>query len=89
MAESVEVLDSRMKAVLREDSRPRCIAEGFRFTEGPAWWPAKGWLIFSDIPDDTAYCWTEEQGHRVWRRPSEAGLCLPRERFRWRKPQNG
>ena len=30
------------------------VAEGFQFTEGPAWLPGEG-LVFSDIPADTIY----------------------------------
>jgi gluconolactonase len=37
------------------------IAEGFLFTEGPVW-SADGGLLFSDIPADRVYRWTEEAG---------------------------
>lgn len=36
------------------EQEPALIAEGFQFTEGPAWHP-EGWLLFSDIPADTIY----------------------------------
>ena len=44
-------------AVLQDlipEQEPALIAEGFQFTEGPAWHP-EGWLLFSDIPADTLY----------------------------------
>ena len=46
-----------MAADLRDlipEQEPALIAEGFQFTEGPAWHP-EGWLLFSDIPADTIY----------------------------------
>ena len=36
------------------EQEPALIAEGFQFTEGPAWHP-EGGLLFSDIPADTIY----------------------------------
>ena len=46
------------------------IATGFRFTEGPVWHAASRSLVFSDIPGDTLYRWTEQGGAAVFRRPS-------------------
>jgi len=36
------------------------IGVAFEFTEGPAWHP-KGYLVFSDIPANTIYRWTENK----------------------------
>ena len=41
-------------ADLVADARPRQLAGGLRFTEGPLWHP-DGYLIFSDIPASTIY----------------------------------
>ena len=53
-----------------DSARLEKIAEGFGFTEGPIWQPAEGWLLFSDIEESRQYIWTEENGHRVFRMPS-------------------
>ena len=48
-----------MAADLRDlipEQEPALIAAGFQFTEGPVWHP-EGWLLFSDIPADTIYCY--------------------------------
>ena len=66
----IEIMDDAFREVLLESSRVTCIAEGFRFTEGPAWRPSEGDLVFSDIPADTIYRWREGEGHDVFRRPS-------------------
>jgi gluconolactonase len=44
--------------LMAEGTSPEVIADGFRFTEGPFWHP-DGYLIFSDIPANTVYRWTE------------------------------
>jgi len=44
------------------------IGIAFEFTEGPAWHP-KGYLVFSDIPANTLYRWTENK-YVVFRQPS-------------------
>lgn len=44
------------------------IGISFEFTEGPAWHP-KGYLVFSDIPGNTIYRWTEKK-YVVFRQPS-------------------
>ena len=44
------------------------IGIAFEFTEGPAWHP-KGYLVFSDIPANTIYRWTEKK-FVIFRQPS-------------------
>ena len=46
------------------------IATGFHFTEGPVWHPPSRSLLFSDIPGNTLYRWTDAGGAAVFRRPS-------------------
>jgi gluconolactonase len=46
------------------------IASGFRFTEGPVWFDQPGHLVFSDIPANTMYRWSTEDGIVVHRKPS-------------------
>ncbi|HKL87624.1 MAG TPA: hypothetical protein VJ884_01375, partial [Salinibacter sp.] len=44
------------------------VASGFQFTEGPIWY--NGALLFSDIPANTVYRWTPEEGTSVFLKPS-------------------
>jgi gluconolactonase len=46
------------------------LADGMKFTEGPAWIPSKKTLIFSDIPNSKLMQWKEGEGLSVFR-PSE------------------
>ncbi len=45
------------------------IADGFRFTEGPAYGP-DGRLYFSDIPNNRIHSWSPAEGVKIFREPS-------------------
>jgi gluconolactonase len=62
-----------------EEYKVEKIAEGFRFTEGPVWMNGK--LLFSDIPENKVYQWTEEKGTEIFLDPSgnSNGLALDAE----------
>ena len=45
------------------------IADGFFFTEGPAW-HREGYLLFSDLQLNRIHKWSEEGGLEIWREPS-------------------
>ena len=55
--------------LLPEGAQPEVIADGFRFTEGP-YWHSDGYLIFSDIPANVVFRWTEDEGISVFLEPS-------------------
>lgn len=55
--------------LLLEDVEPEIIAGPFEFTEGPYWHP-DGYLIFSDIPANRVYRWSEQEGVDVFLEPS-------------------
>src|SRR5215203_1780927 len=46
------------------------VATGFRFVEGPIWFREHGYLVFSDIPANTIYRWSPDEGVAVHRKPS-------------------
>lgn len=51
------------------------LADGFVWSEGPVWRPASRDLLFSDVPANTAYRWSDVDGLGVFLQPSstEAG----------------
>lgn len=51
------------------DGELELIAEGHAFTEGPAWSP-EGYLLYSDIPANTIFRWTEGEGSVAFITPS-------------------
>ena len=56
------------------DARLETLATGFTWSEGPVWRPAHGDLLFSDVPENTVYRWTDADGLAVFLRPS--GLAV-------------
>ncbi|MFA9405789.1 MAG: SMP-30/gluconolactonase/LRE family protein [Anaerolineales bacterium] len=55
----------KLKSLI-ESGDPELLDTGFEFTEGPLWMDDLG-LLFSDIPADKIYKWTEEGGTKIWR----------------------
>ncbi len=55
-----------------EDAAVEKLSGDFKFTEGPAWNPVRGFLVFSDIPASRIYQY-DAAGHKadVFRDPSE------------------
>ncbi|HUW10864.1 MAG TPA: SMP-30/gluconolactonase/LRE family protein [Anaerolineae bacterium] len=62
------IIEKEFEDVVGAGSELRKIAEGFEFAEGPTWFEEG--LVFSDIPGDTIFRWTEGEGVSVWRKPS-------------------
>jgi gluconolactonase len=58
----------------------RQIGSGFLFTEGPAWNAAEKYLIFSDIPGDARWRWSEQGGMELVARPTFKGNGMVYER---------
>jgi gluconolactonase len=46
------------------------IADGLDWSEGPLWLEKNKMLIFSDVPQNTIYKWTEAKGKEVYLTPS-------------------
>ena len=46
------------------------LAEGYDWSEGPVWVKNGGYLLFSDVPENTVYQWKEGQKVRVFLKPS-------------------
>jgi len=67
---SIEVMDERLNDVLNVDARPEIIGEGFSWSEGPVWVEEHGFLLFSDVPENTIFKWTEEDGITEYLSPS-------------------
>lgn len=65
-----EVLDPRFRALLTGHARLEKLWTGGRWMEGPAWFPAGRYLVWSDIPNDRLLRWDETDGSvSVFRQP--------------------
>lgn len=62
---SIELFDEALHDILDPASSIRCIADGFAWTEGPAWDPKRQHLYFSDIPNNRIHTWDAKNGLRT------------------------
>ena len=67
-----QIVDESFRQVLRRDSAVRQICKNLGFTEGPVWMKSTKCLLFSDIPADTIYRWSQAGGMTVFRKPSHS-----------------
>lgn len=67
---SIERLDPSIDAIIGKDARVEVLAEGYEWSEGPVWIESKKMLLFSDVPRNTIYQWTEKEGAKVYLTPS-------------------
>ncbi|MDX2431642.1 MAG: SMP-30/gluconolactonase/LRE family protein [Bacteroides sp.] len=67
---SVNRLSPEMDAILEPGILPEILADGFEWCEGPLWLPDQNILIFSDIPQNTIFQWSEKDGLSTYLKPS-------------------
>lgn len=67
---SIEYISDELNSLVNKNARVEIIAEGFQFTEGPLWLNKDKTLLFSDVPANTIYKWTEAKGKEVYLKPS-------------------
>lgn len=75
---TIERTDPSLDSVLDKDAIVEIITEGFQWSEGPLWVESQKMLLFSDVPRDTIYKWTEEKGKEVYLTPSGYTDSIPR-----------
>ena len=56
---SIERLDPALDKLIAPDAKIEALASGFNWSEGPVWY--NGGIVFSDVPENTAYSWKEGQ----------------------------
>jgi gluconolactonase len=61
-AEDYEILDARFGRYVRTTARVEKLYEGSRWAEGPAYFAAGRYLVWSDIPNDRMLRWDETTG---------------------------
>ena len=66
-----EILDPRFGRLVNSTAQLEKLFTGCRWTEGPAYFPASRYLLWSDLPNNRILRYDEEDGHvSVFRRPS-------------------
>jgi gluconolactonase len=66
----IERNDPSIDKIISNDAKAEIIAEGFDWSEGPLWVEKYKMLLFSDVPKNTIYKWTPENGKEVFLKPS-------------------
>lgn len=75
---AVERRAPELDALLSPDAQMERLAEGFDWSEGPVWLKREGGLVFSDVPQNVVYFWSESTGLREYLRPSGYTQPTPR-----------
>jgi gluconolactonase len=66
----IERIDPALDDIISASAKAEIIAEGFDWSEGPLWIEAEKMLLFSDVPQNIIYKWTEKKGKEVYLTPS-------------------
>lgn len=75
---SVDRFHPSLDQIIAPGERPEIIAEGFDWSEGPLWLPEQEILIFSDIPKNSIYQWSEKDSLKLYLKPSGYTDSTPR-----------
>lgn len=67
---TVILYDAALNSIIDTASQAEIIAEGYEWSEGPLWIEKHNMLLFSDVPMNTVYKWTEAKGAEVYLKPS-------------------
>ena len=66
----VERLEPRLDVLVPPNAVFEILADGHEWTEGPVWVPALHAVLYSDIPNNAIYRWSEGARASVWLTPS-------------------
>lgn len=68
----IERWDPAMDAIVPADSKVEKLAAGFGWAEGPVWIHGGGYLLFTDVPGNRIWKWSESGGLEKFLEPSGA-----------------
>ncbi|GAB2577516.1 SMP-30/gluconolactonase/LRE family protein [Spirosoma areae] len=63
-------VDPRLDKLIPAEAKIEVLAGGFAWTEGPIWVKNDAFLIFSDVPQNTVFKWTDKEGVTPFLKPS-------------------
>ena len=67
---SIVRLSPELDRIIAPGTLPEILAEGFEWSEGPLWLPDQEKVIFSDIPNNSIFEWSEKDGLKLYLKPS-------------------
>ena len=66
----VERHDGAMDTLIAPGTEMEKLAEGFNWSEGPTWLHREKKVVFSDVPENIIYEWSEKDGLKTFLKPS-------------------
>jgi len=75
---SIERIDPDFDLIVSKDAKIEIIADSLDWSEGPLWIDSLKMLLFSDVPTNTIFKWTEAKGKQLYLRPSGYTSTIPR-----------
>lgn len=67
---SIEKTDTGLNLIIDTDAKVEVIAKGTEWAEGPLWVESQHMLLFSDVPENIVYKWTEKNGMEKYLTPA-------------------
>lgn len=67
---SIERLDPTLDSLISPEAQLEILADGFEWTEGPVWVAEGDYLLFSDIPQNSVFQWSEQDSIVLYLKPS-------------------
>ena len=77
---SIERLDPEINYLIKPGEKLEILAEGFNWSEGPVWVPELNGVLFTDVPENKMYLWTENNGLSIYLDPSGYTEIEPNEK---------
>lgn len=62
--------DPRLDKLIAPGTQIEVLADGFDWSEGPVWISDPGYVVFSDVPVNKIFKWSEGEGISVFLEPS-------------------
>lgn len=62
--------DPALDQLIAPDATIQKLAEGYDWSEGPVWLAKQKMVLFSDVPRNTVYSWSEKDGAEEYLKPS-------------------
>lgn len=67
---SIERSDPSLDNIIEPSSTVEILSDGYEWSEGPVWVESEKMLLFSDVPTNTVYKWTEKDSIEIFLKPS-------------------
>lgn len=67
---SIDRIDPALDNLIDPTATIEVLSDGYEWSEGPVWVESEKMLLFSDVPTNTVYKWTEADSIEVYLKPS-------------------